>query len=90
MLKSGNGLPHVCATNLLRTARGTVPYELYKGIAIDVIDVPFSQLYTAQVEAQETLRYYEPRITSEEARTIATDPLMGGTELQVTINQTRR
>lgn len=90
MLSSGNGLPHVCATNLLRTAKGTVPYELGKGIAIDVIDTPVSQLYAAQVEAQETLRFYEPRITSEEARAIVTDPLTGGAELRVTINQARR
>lgn len=90
MLKSGNGLPHVCAANLLRTVRGTVPYELFKGIAIDVIDKPIGVGYAAEVAAQETIRHYEPRIQSDEARLIVRDPELGGTALRLTIKQTSR
>lgn len=85
MLAHGNGDPRVCAMNLLKTVRGTVPYVRFKGIGTDVIDRPISERFQAQAEAQEVIQQYEPRVRPTDAQVVPIDPKNGGMGLKVTI-----
>lgn len=62
MKGSGNGTPEVCVQNLLKTIRGTVPYERIKGIDRTLIDRP-SELAGADLTAdvEFVIGTYEPR-----------------------------
>ena len=40
MRKSGNGLPEICAANLLRIVRGEVPYDRVRGRDGALVDQP--------------------------------------------------
>lgn len=73
----------VCATNLVRTVRHTVPYERFKGIAIDVIDRPITEKYQIQAAVDSVLSDYEPRISSRDVEVVANDPRNGGIELRI-------
>ena len=66
MRANGNGDVKVCASNLLRTFRGEVPYERIKGIDPRMLDKPTS---TVPAEIQQDVRWvletYEPRADVE-------------------------
>lgn len=63
MLSSGNSAPQVCADNLLKTPRFSVPYERIKGIDGDLIDTPAATAGTDMVaDAEWLLNTYEPRV----------------------------
>ena len=66
MLSKGNGRPEICASNILLTVRGEVPYERLKGIDRAVIDRP-AALAEGQISADViwALETYEPRISAE-------------------------
>lgn len=85
MLAKGNGDPRICAMNLLKTIKGTVPFERFKGIATDVIDRPISDQYRAQVEAQEVIGQYEPRVRPTDVEVRPIDPAVGDMALRVEI-----
>ena len=63
MLSKGNGEPQVCADNLLRTPRFSVPFERIKGIDGDLIDSPSATAGDERVaDAEWLLDTYEPRV----------------------------
>lgn len=64
MLAYGNGTPSACANNLLKLARGEVPYERVKGLDPAIIGKPISAV-RAEIEAGADflIENYEPRVT---------------------------
>ena len=83
MLEKGNGDVAVCATNLVRTIRHTVPFERFKGISIDVLDKPITEKYLIQAEVDSVLSDYEPRMSSRDVTVVANDPANGGVTLDI-------
>ena len=79
MRAQGNGLPQVCAANLLRTVRGEVAYDRLRGRDGALIDQP---------NATDAAAADEPRVNAEE---IVTDPsgVLSG-EFNMTVNITER
>ena len=71
MLASGNSSPQVCALNLLRTFRGEVPYVRTKGIDRALIDMPATESWRVDADAEWVVRSYEPRVTLDEVRMAA-------------------
>ena len=71
MLASGNSAPQVCALNLLRTFRGEVPYARTKGIDRALIDMPATESWRVDADAEWVVRSYEPRVTLDEVRMAA-------------------
>ena len=75
MRASGNGAPDVCANNLLRIARGEVPFERVKGLDPRLIDRPMSVVEREiRQDAEWLLDTYEPRVT---VNAINIDPTTG-------------
>ena len=63
MRATGNGTPGVCVNNLLRTARGEVPFERVKGLDPRMIDRPFGDVQGAiRQDAEWLISTYEPRV----------------------------
>ena len=64
MRATGNGSADVCVSNLLRTARGEVPFERVKGLDPRVIDRPISEAQgSIRQDAEWLISTYEPRVT---------------------------
>ena len=64
MRAEGNGAVEVCANNLLRIARGEVPFERVKGLDPRMIDQPISEAQSSiRQDAEWLLATYEPRVT---------------------------
>lgn len=65
MRASGNSDPYVCASNLMRTVRGEVPFDRLRGIDGSLIDRPQNN-----PEAIEDIEWligeYEPRLSAGE------------------------
>ena len=61
MLAHGNAAPPVCALNLLRTFRGEVPYARTKGIDRALIDMPATESWRLDADAEWVVGAYEPR-----------------------------
>jgi len=74
----GNGTPEQCAANLLRIARGEVPYERIKGLDAGLIDKPFT-LANPELRAdiEWVISTYEPRIDLEQTSIEALLPAEG-------------
>ncbi len=87
MRASGNGLPEVCANNLLRMYRGEVPFERIKGLDARLIDAPItgSQVDIEQ-DAEFVISNYEPRVLFNSVEVSAVDSEGG---MEVTANVTR-
>ena len=66
MLSTGNSAPQVCALNLLRTFRGEVPYARTKGIDRALIDIPATESWRVDADAEWVIDSYEPRVTLDE------------------------
>lgn len=63
MRSQGNGIPTVCANNLLRLVRGELPFERVKGLDPSFIDKPL-QSVNAEIETDAAwlIDTYEPRV----------------------------
>ena len=66
MLAHGNGEVQRCVLNLLRTIRGEVPYVRTKGIDRALIDIPSTESWRLNVDAEWVVDSYEPRATLDE------------------------
>ena len=89
MKASGNGAPQVCIQNLLKTIRGTVPYERIKGIDRKLIDQPSETAKQELLgEVEFVVETYEPRaqLSDVELRAMAAE--MGGYEIAASIETT--
>lgn len=75
MRKSGNGLPEICAANLLRIVRGEVAYDRVRGRDGAYVDMPRSTV-DAVADAEWVLENYEPRVEAE--IDLATEDALGG------------
>lgn len=64
----GNGTPETCASNLLRTVRGEVPYDRVRGRDGSLIDQP-GAIKKATADARWLLETYEPRVEIESINT---------------------
>lgn len=86
MRASGNGLPEVCAENLLRTFRGEVPYSRIKGIDPRNFDRP-SSIARADIEADAiwVIDTYEPRVTASDIVTSELDTIGGDFNLSASV-----
>ena len=64
MRAEGNGAADLCANNLLRIARGEVPFERVKGLDPRMIDRPLGIVQgEIRQDAEWLLGTYEPRVT---------------------------
>ena len=64
MRSKGNGTHVVCVDNLLKIARGEVPFERVKGLDPRMIDRPLVEVAAElQQDAEWLLSTYEPRVT---------------------------
>ena len=61
MQAHGNGNPETCASNLLRTIRGEVPYDRVRGRDGTLIDQP-NATDEAVADAEWVLETFEPRV----------------------------
>lgn len=64
MKASGNGLPEICAANLLRIVRGEVAYDRTRGRDGGLVDKPVTNI-DAVADAEWVLEIYEPRVEAE-------------------------
>lgn len=63
MIAKGNGAADVCVNNLLRVARGEVPFERVKGLDPRLIDRPMSEAQRSiRQDAEWLISTYEPRV----------------------------
>lgn len=63
MRAHGNGIPGVCANNLLQISRGEVPFERVKGLDPRMIDRPMSEAESEiRQDAEWVISTYEPRV----------------------------
>lgn len=63
MRAKGNGAASICVNNLLRTARGEVPFERVKGLDPRLIDRPMSEVQSGiRQDAEWLISTYEPRV----------------------------
>lgn len=77
MKAHGNGTPETCASNLLCIVRGEVPFDRVRGRDGSLIDKA-NAMDEATADAEWLLENYEPRVTVEDAETVAETPLSGG------------
>lgn len=79
MKSTGNGVPSVCANNLLRIVRGEVPFDRVKGLGSGVIDQPISEA-NADLEADAAwlIETYEPRAQLFGINITRSDSINGG------------
>lgn len=68
MRATGNGLPEVCASNLLRIVRGEVPFDRVRGRNGALIDQP-NATDDAVADAEWLLETYEPRVKVDSIET---------------------
>lgn len=74
MRSSNNSAPEICVHNLLRTARGEIPYDRVRGISLSSLDVPSALALDETVEDVEwMLHTYEPRVDIESVDITPTD-----------------
>ena len=79
MRAKGNGTPAVCVDNLLKIARGEVPFERVKGLDPRLIDRPLVDVEPGlQQDAHWLLSVYEPRVTVNGIRVSQFDGVAGG------------
>ena len=64
MKAHGNGTPETCASNLLRIARGEVPYDRVRGLDCTLVDRP-NVTDDAIADIEWLLENYEPRVIAE-------------------------
>lgn len=89
MKSKGNGAPQQCVENLLRIARGEVPYERLKGIDPRYIDKPFSTArHDLVADVDWMIRTYEPRSASNGIELVARSAQAGAFEVKLDINVT--
>ena len=62
MRAPGHAAPPVCVLNLLRTFRGEVPYVRTKGVDRALVDIPSTDSWRLDVDAEWVVRSYEPRV----------------------------
>ena len=85
MRSHGNGNVALCAANLVKTVRGTVPYERYKGLAPTIIDLPVTDYPRVQAAVERLLSIYEPRIESLDVTLSAPDAENGRFEINLDV-----
>ena len=87
MLSKNNSNPTVCVNNLLRTARGEVPYDRVKGISSAPLDVPIVRATDEITEdAEWLLDTYEPRAEIDSIEVTPTDAPNGHFAIKANIN----
>ena len=64
MKAHGNGSPETCASNLLRTVRGEVPFDRVRGRDGALVDQQ-NATDEAIADAEWVIETYEPRVTVE-------------------------
>ena len=88
MRATGNGTPEVCAGNLLKIARGEVPYERIKGMDPRLIDRPYGVAEAEiQQDAEWLLETYEPRVDVNSINISPSDESSGGFVVTADINE---
>jgi hypothetical protein len=70
MKAHGNGNPETCDYNLMRIVRGEVPFDRVRGRDGALVDQPNAK-DEAAADAEWVLQTFEPRVTVENAETIA-------------------
>lgn len=88
MKASGNGNVDLCASNLLHTFRGEVPFERIKGLDPRLIDRPISEAEPEiQQDATWLLETYEPRATVNKIILSNSDAASGGFHVTADITE---
>lgn len=86
MKAAGNGAPETCAANLLKIARGEVPYDRVRGRDGALIDRPNASEQAA-ADAEWLLTQYEPRVEVVDASAAPSDYGNGDFSLNVNIKR---
>lgn len=88
MLAKGNGDPLVCASNLIKTVRGEVPYERVKGLPRDLIDRPSSHARPKfNAEVQWLIETYEPRLDIDHVDISAIEAASGNFDFRTFVKE---
>ena len=89
MLSKDNGNPAVCANNLIKIARGEVPYDRVKGVDLS-IDKPAAQAVDDVADdVTWLLSTYEPRVDVESVDVVPDDVKGGHFSIKANINTTK-
>lgn len=87
MLSKNNGSPEVCVNNLIKIARGEVPYDRVKGVDVLQIDAPASvSVEDATDDVEWLLGVYEPRAEVESVDVSTDEASEGHFTIKATIN----
>ena len=87
MLSKSNSNPAVCVNNLIRIARGEVPYDRVKGVSFTSLDAPIAQAADEIIEdAEWMLNTYEPRAEVDAIEVEPADAQNGHFVIKATIN----
>ena len=87
MLSKNNSNPAVCVNNLIKIARGEVPYDRVKGISFAQLDTPIAQAADEIIEdAEWMLDTYEPRAEIDSIEVTPTDAPNGHFTIAANIN----
>lgn len=89
MLASGNGDVATCVGNIVKTIRGTVPFERFKGIPRQVFDRPLTaDNYDLRIAVQENLKSYERRVENPRQVDVEViDPTTGDVRVNIGIER---
>ena len=87
MLSNNNSNPAVCVSNLIKIARGEVPYDRVKGISSEYIYSPVSHVTDDLVDDVDwAIGTYEPRVELESVEVVPSDASDGQFVIQANIN----
>ena len=86
MKAHGNGSPEMCASNLLRTVRGEVPFDRVRGRDGTLIDKP-KATDDAVADAMWVLETFEPRVNIESIEEAPEEALGGAFSTLVNITR---
>lgn len=85
MLKKGNGRPEICVFNLLRTFKGEVCYDRFRGLDPRLIDTPACEKYKMLASAEQDIKIYEPRASMDSTQVQALMAEAGAFALNATV-----
>lgn len=86
MRAKGNGLPQICAANLLRIVRGEVAYDRLRGRNGALIDQP-NATDAAADDVERVLAIYEPRVDAEGIISDSSGAISGNFNMNVNITE---
>lgn len=90
MLKQGNSNAVVTANNLIKIARGEVPYDRIRGIDISLFDKPVNTcIDDLKIDVMEMIEQYEPRVNVTDV-SVVNNRNISNIELNLSVKNTNQ